>query len=140
MAVTCTGREFRDAVFEDVGFHDNSVLTLKTEGVGTAHLKLIWWGFEHSILKPHILKHHIPEHPRRALLTYSARRDLLERFARLGPCTTAGCGHALAWFTTQTTTTTTCVPSFFCPRSRTTSEVVVRRAFGLHFQQKLVEV
>ena len=36
----------------------------KTEGVGTSRLKLIWArGFEHSILKPHILKHHIPEHP-----------------------------------------------------------------------------
>ena len=34
-------REFRDVVFEDVGFECNSLLTLKTEGVGTAHLKLI---------------------------------------------------------------------------------------------------
>ena len=31
-------------------------------------------------------------------------------------------------------TTTTCVPSFFFPRSRTASEVVVRRALGLYFQ------
>ena len=37
-------------------------------------------------------------------------------------------------------TTTTCVPSLFCPRSRTTSEVVVRRALGLYFQQKLLEI
>ena len=35
-----------------------------TEGVGTSHLKLIWVrGLKHSSLKPHILKHHIPEHP-----------------------------------------------------------------------------
>ena len=33
-------------------------------------------------------------------------------------------------FTTPNTTTT-CVPSFFCSRSRSTSEVVVRRALGL---------
>ena len=57
-------REFRDVVFEDVGFDSNSLLTLKTEGVGTSHLKLIWVrGFESSSSKPHILKHHIPEHP-----------------------------------------------------------------------------
>ena len=34
------------------------------EGVLTSHLKLMWVrGLEHSSLKPHILKHHIPEHP-----------------------------------------------------------------------------
>ena len=33
---------------------------------------------------------------------------------------------------TTRNTTTTCVPSFFCPRSRNTSEVV-RRALGLYF-------
>ena len=31
-------------------------------------------------------------------------------------------------------TTTTCVPSFFCPRSRANSEVVVYRALGLYVQ------
>ena len=35
-------------------------------------------------------------------------------------------------FTTQNATTS-CVPSFFCPRSKMTSEVV-RRALGLYFQ------
>ena len=35
-------------------------------------------------------------------------------------------------------TTTTCVPSFFRPRSRTTSEVTYCRALGLYFQQKLL--
>ena len=39
----------------------------------------------------------------------------------------------LAEGTTQITTTMR-VPSFFCSRSRTTSEVVVRRASGLYFQ------
>ena len=35
-----------------------------TEGVGTSHLKLIWVrGLTTIIFKPHILKHHIPEHP-----------------------------------------------------------------------------
>ena len=32
--------------------------------VGTSHRKLIWVGFESSTLKPHILQHHIPEHPK----------------------------------------------------------------------------
>ena len=36
--------------------------------------------------------------------------------------------------------TTTCVPSLFRPRSRNTSEVVVRRALGLYFQQGLLEI
>ena len=36
--------------------------------------------------------------------------------------------------TTTTTTTTTSVPSLICPGSTTTSEVVVRRALGLHVQ------
>ena len=36
-----------------------------TECAGTSHLKLTWVrGFKTSMLKPHILKHHIPEHPR----------------------------------------------------------------------------
>ena len=35
--------------------------------------------------------------------------------------------HELGRLTTQKMTIT-CVPSFFCPRNRTTSEVVVRRA------------
>ena len=39
----------------------------------------------------------------------------------------------------QKETTTTCVPSFFCPRSNKTSEVVVRWAFGLYFRQTLLE-
>ena len=37
-----------------------------TEGVGTSHLELIWVSGEMVttiMLKPHILKHHIPEHP-----------------------------------------------------------------------------
>ena len=34
-------REFRDVVFKDVEFDNNSLLTLKTEGAGTSHLKLI---------------------------------------------------------------------------------------------------
>ena len=39
----------------------------KTEGVGTSHLKLTWLrGFEYSISKPRILRHHIPEHPSHA--------------------------------------------------------------------------
>ena len=33
---------------------------------------------------------------------------------------------------TKNTTTTTCVPSCVCPRSRTTLEVVVRRALWLY--------
>ena len=37
-------------------------------------------------------------------------------------------------------TTTRGVPSFFRPGSRTTSEVVVRRALGLYFQQQLLEI
>ena len=38
-----------------------------TEGVGTSHLKLITGeGLKTSILKPRILKHHIPEHPTQA--------------------------------------------------------------------------
>ena len=37
----------------------------------------------------------------------------------------------LFYFTIQNTTT--CVPSSFCPRSRKTSEVVVRRASGSYF-------
>ena len=39
------------------------------------------------------------------------------------------------WITIQNTTTT-CVPSFFCPRSGETSKVVVRRSLGLYFQRK----
>ena len=35
-------REFRDAVFEAVGFGNHSLLTLDTEGVGTSDLKLVW--------------------------------------------------------------------------------------------------
>ena len=32
--------------------------------MGTSHLNLIWVrGFETIMFKPHILKHHIPEHP-----------------------------------------------------------------------------
>ena len=62
-------REFRDVVFEDVGFGNNRLLTLNNWRCGTSHLKLIWVkGFEHSILKPHILKHHIPEPPNKAVL------------------------------------------------------------------------
>ena len=38
--------------------------------------------------------------------------------------------------TTQNTTTA-CVPSFFCPRSRQTSEVVVRKASGSDFSKYL---
>ena len=38
-----------------------------------------------------------------------------------------------AYLTTQNTTTT-CVPSFFRPRSGETSEVVVRRALELYVQ------
>ena len=38
-------------------------------------------------------------------------------------------------FVTTQNTTATCVPSFLSPRSRTTSEVVVRRALGLSIQQ-----
>ena len=37
-----TDREFRDVVFEDVGLENNCLSTLKTEGVETSHLKLIW--------------------------------------------------------------------------------------------------
>ena len=33
-----------------------------------------------------------------------------------------------------------CVPSFFCPRGRITSEVVVRRALALYFQHALLEI
>ena len=56
--------EFRDVVFEDVGFEHDSWLTLKTEGVGTSHLKMMRVrGFESSISNPYILKYHIPEHP-----------------------------------------------------------------------------
>ena len=40
-------------------------------------------------------------------------------------------------FTTQNMTTT-CVPSFFCPRSRKTSEVAVHRALGLYMSAKAV--
>ena len=47
--------------------------------------------------------------------------------------------HNSVQLTTENTTTT-CVPSLFCPRSRTTSEVVVRRAFGLYVQQQLLEI
>ena len=36
-------------------------------------------------------------------------------------------------------TKTTCVPGFFCPRSRKTS-VVVCRALGLCVQQKVLEI
>ena len=35
-------RELRDVAFEDLGSETNSLLTLKTEGVGTSHLNLIW--------------------------------------------------------------------------------------------------
>ena len=43
-----TAREFRDVVFEDVGFERKCSLTLKTEGAGTSRLKLIWVrGFEY---------------------------------------------------------------------------------------------
>ena len=53
---------------------------------------------------------------------------------RRGPDRRHGAGLA-----TQNTTTT-CVPSFFCPTGRSTSEVVVRRALGLYFQQQLLEI
>ena len=39
--------------------------------------------------------------------------------------------HVVVFITQQLTTTG--VPSFFCPRSRATSEVVVCRALGLYF-------
>ena len=42
-------------------------------------------------------------------------------------------------FTTRNMTTT-CVPNLFCPRNRQTSEVAVRRALGLYFQKKLIEI
>ena len=46
-----------------VGLENGSLLTLKTEGVGTSHLKLTSVrSLGNSMLKPHILKHHIPEH------------------------------------------------------------------------------
>ena len=68
---TYLGREFRDVVFEDVGFEHNSWLTLNTEGAGTLHLKLIWVrGFKHIMFKPQILKHHIPEHPTMRCVTF----------------------------------------------------------------------
>ena len=41
-AQQATIREFRDVVFEEAGFENDSLLTLKTEGVGTSHLKLTW--------------------------------------------------------------------------------------------------
>ena len=46
---------------------------------------------------------------------------------------------AIISVTTQNTATT-CVRSYFCPWSRKTSEVVVHRALGLYFQQKLFEI
>ena len=42
---------------------------LTTEGVGTSHLKLMRMRvFDNSMSKPHVLKHHLPEHPNRELL------------------------------------------------------------------------
>ena len=49
---------------EDVGFDNNSLPT-RTEGVGTSSRKLVLArGVKHIMLKPHILRHHLPDHPR----------------------------------------------------------------------------
>ena len=52
----------------------------------------------------------------------------------VGPATGQVVCSKASHFTTQNATTT-CIPSFFCPRIRTTSEVVVRGAWRLYFQQ-----
>ena len=57
-------REFRGVVFEDVGLEHDSVLTLNIGRCGDFTAKAdMGEGFEHSMLKLHIPKHHIPEHP-----------------------------------------------------------------------------
>ena len=57
-------REFRDVVFQDMGFENNSLSTLKNWRCGDFTPKAdMGEGFKTSMLKPHILKHHIPEHP-----------------------------------------------------------------------------
>ena len=63
----------------------------------------------------------------------------LRVFPEAWTCGLSGQGTRLRPVTTPNTTTT-CVPSSFSPRSRTTSEVVVRRASGSYFQQKLLEI
>ena len=56
--------EFRDVVFEDVGFEHHSLLTLSNWRCGDFTPKAdMGEGFKASFFKPHILKHHIPEHP-----------------------------------------------------------------------------
>ena len=56
---------FRDLVFEDVGFQADSLLTLKKQRCGDFTPRAYMGeGFYTSMSKPHILKHHIPEHPR----------------------------------------------------------------------------
>ena len=56
-------RGFRDVVFEDVGFENSSWLTLNNCRCGDFTPKAdMGEGLRTSILKPHILKHHIHEH------------------------------------------------------------------------------
>ena len=62
-----SSREFRDVVFEDVGFETDTLLTLKNYKCGDFTPKAdMGEGLDTSSLKPHILKHHIPEHPIKA--------------------------------------------------------------------------
>ena len=57
-------REFRDVVFEDGGMNIIVDWPSATEGVGDFTPKAdMGEGFGNSSLKPHILKHYIPEHP-----------------------------------------------------------------------------
>ena len=60
-------REFRDVVVEDVGFEIDSLSTLKNWRCGDFTPEAAMGeGLKTSILKPHILKHHIPELPKSA--------------------------------------------------------------------------
>ena len=57
-------REFRDVVFEDVGFDEHCFLALENRRCGDFTPKAdMGEGLTTMMFKPHILKHHIPEHP-----------------------------------------------------------------------------
>ena len=57
--------------------------------MGTSHLKLIWVRgvrvLEYNILKPNILKHHIPEHPRISSRTSDVRAGRARQFVFAPP-------------------------------------------------------
>ena len=62
--IKCSLREFRDVVFKDVGLEHDSLLTLNNWRCGEFTSKAdMGEGCKIVMFKPHILKHHIPEHP-----------------------------------------------------------------------------